>query len=261
MSINLARRFGGIAKLYGEECLAQFAQSHVCVVGVGGVGSWTVEALVRSGIGAITIIDLDNVSESNCNRQLSALDPHFGRAKVAVITERMHAINPHCRINAIEEFINADNLSELLNERFDYLMDAIDHTATKAVLATWCIQQKLPFIVCGGAGGKIQPQCVKVSDLSAVQGDRLLANLRYTLRKYYGFSQPIKQPFNVLCVYSDEPERHPLQRTSNKALSGLSCSGYGSSMAVTATFGLIAAATVINTLAGYTSHIIARQHA
>lgn len=261
MSVNLARRFGGIARLYGEERLNQFAQSHVCVIGVGGVGSWTVETLVRSGVGAITMVDLDNVSESNCNRQLSALDPHFGKAKVAVITERMHAINPHCRIRAVEEFIHADNLAALLNEPFDYLVDAIDHTATKAAIAAWCIEQNYPFIVCGGAGGKIQPQYVKVDDLSAVQGDRLLANLRHTLRKHYGFSQPIKQPFSILCVYSDEPVRHPLHRTSNMALSGLSCSGYGSSMAVTATFGLIAAATVINILAGCTSHIIARQRA
>lgn len=247
---NLERRFGGIARLYGEQDLTKFTQSHICVIGVGGVGSWAVEALARSGIGFITMIDLDHVSESNCNRQLSALDPHFGQAKVAVIEKRILAINPNCQVNAIEEFIDQNNLAQLLGNRFDYLIDAIDHTATKAVLATWCLKQKQPFIVCGGAGGRINPCRIKIDDLAFVKSDPLLAKLRHTLRRHQDFNQLTGKKFNISCVYSDELVRHPTQNChTNTPITGLSCAGYGASMAVTASFGLIAAAVATNALA------------
>lgn len=249
MSTKFMRRFGGITRLYGELNFRKFTKSHVCVIGVGGVGSWAAEALARSGIGFITLIDLDHVSESNCNRQLSALDPHFGEAKVTVIKKRILAINPSCQVTAIEEFIDKDNLIQLLGNQFDYLIDAIDHTATKTILAAWCIKQKQPFIVCGGAGGRIDPCRIKIDDLALVKGDPLLANLRYALRRHQGFNQLIGKKFNIPCVYSDEPVRRPQNCQTDTSITGLSCAGYGASMAVTASFGLIAVAIITNTLA------------
>ena len=176
------RRFGGIARLYGANALNRFAAAHVCVVGVGGVGSWAVEALARSGIGALTLIDLDNVAESNVNRQLHALTCDFGKAKVTALHERILQINPACRVTEIEDFVTEDNLPVLFRRPFDFVIDAIDQMRVKAAMAAYFVRQGQPFILSGGAGGQKNPALIQTADLSRVTHDPLLANLRYTLR-------------------------------------------------------------------------------
>ena len=187
------RRFGGIARLYGEDALNRFAAAHVCVVGVGGVGSWAVEALARSGIGALTLIDLDNVAESNVNRQLHALTCDFGKAKVTALHERILQINPACRVTEIEDFVTEDNLPVLFRRPFDFVIDAIDQMRVKAAMAAYFVRHGQPFILSGGAGGQKNPALIQTADLSRVTYDPLLANLRYTLRKRYGFPRDAKE--------------------------------------------------------------------
>ncbi|MDN0075054.1 tRNA threonylcarbamoyladenosine dehydratase [Crenobacter sp. SG2303] len=249
---DLARRFGGIARLYGDEALERFQASHVCVIGVGGVGSWTVEALARSGIGALTLIDLDNVAESNVNRQLPALDPHFGRAKVEVLAERVQGINPTCRLTLIEDFVTEDNLDELLGRGYDFIVDAIDSLRVKTAMAAWCVKRRQRFIVSGGAGGQMDPSRIRIADLGAVTEDPLLSKLRYNLRRHHGFTREAGKKLHVPCVYSTEPLVWPQSGAAcdvDAAPQGLNCGGFGASMAVTASFGLFAAAEALKALA------------
>lgn len=187
-----SRRFGGIARLYGDEALARFSRAHVCVVGVGGVGSGG-GSLARSGIGRLTLIDLDNVAESNVNRQLHALTDDFGKAKVTALRERIAQINPQCEVTEIEDFVTEDNLHELFRRPFDFVIDAIDQIRVKAAMAAYFVQHKQPFIISGGAGGQKNPALIQTADLSCVTHDPLLSNLRYTLRKRYGFSRDTKE--------------------------------------------------------------------
>lgn len=246
------RRFGGIARLYGAAALQRFAAAHICVVGVGGVGSWAVEALARSGIGHLTLIDLDNIAESNTNRQLHALSRDFGKAKVSALHERILEINPACRVTEIEDFVTEDNLAECFAERFDFVIDAIDQVRIKAAMAAHFVRHGQPFVLSGGAGGQKNPALIQSADLSRVTHDPLLANLRYTLRKRYGFSRDTKQKMNVPCVFSTEnitPPQTAEACDSNAALQGLSCAGYGASMLVTAAFGLHCATAAIDHLA------------
>ena len=175
------RRFGGIARLYGADALNRFAAAHVCVVGVGGVGSWAVEALARSGIGALTLIDLDNVAESNVNRQLHALTCDFGKAKVTALHERILQINPACRVTEIEDFVTEDNLPVLFRRPFDFVIDAIDQMRVKAAMAAYFVRHGQPFILSGGAGGQKNPALIQTADLSRVTHDPLL-HLAETLR-------------------------------------------------------------------------------
>ena len=246
-SIN--RRFGGIARLYGEAALARFAPAHVCVVGVGGVGSWAVEALARSGIGRLTLIDLDNVAESNVNRKLPAITSEFGKAKVTALHERILQINPACQVTEIEDFVTEENLAELFSQPFDFVIDAIDQVRVKAAMAAYFVANKQPFILSGGAGGQKNPALIQTADLSRVTHDPLLANLRYTLRKRYGFSRDTKQKMNVPCVFSTEnitPPQLAEACETDAAPQGLSCAGYGASMLVTASFGLYCAQAAID---------------
>ncbi|WP_312265831.1 tRNA threonylcarbamoyladenosine dehydratase [Neisseria sp.] len=246
------RRFGGIARLYGAAALQRFSQAHVCVVGVGGVGSWAVEALSRTGIGRLTLIDLDNVAESNVNRQLPALTSEFGKAKVTSLHERILQINPACRVNEIEDFVTEDNLAELFGQPYDFVIDAIDQIRVKAAMAAYFVSRRQPFILSGGAGGQKNPALIQTADLSRVTHDPLLANLRYTLRKRYGFSRDTRQKMNVPCVFSTEnitlPQTGEACET-DAAPQGLSCAGYGASMLVTASFGLYCAQAAIDYLA------------
>ena len=246
-SIN--RRFGGIARLYGEAALARFAAAHVCVVGVGGVGSWAVEALARSGIGRLTLIDLDNVAESNVNRQLPAITSEFGKAKVTSLHERILQINPACQVTEIEDFVTEENLAELFSQPFDFVIDAIDQVRVKAAMAAYFVANKQPFILSGGAGGQKNPALIQTADLSRVTHDPLLANLRYTLRKRHGFSRDTKQKMNGPCVFSTEnitPPQLAEACETDAAPQGLSCAGYGASMLVTASFGLYCAQAAID---------------
>lgn len=251
--LTVSRRFGGIARLYGDETLCRFGNAHVCVVGVGGVGSWAVEALARSGIGRLTLIDLDNVAESNTNRQLHALSCDFGKAKVTALRERIAQINPLCEVVEIEDFVTEDNLDELFGQGFDFVIDAIDQIRVKAAMAAYFVQHGQPFVISGGAGGQKNPSLIQTADLSRVTHDPLLSNLRYTLRKRYGFSRDTKAKMRVPCVYSTEnitPPQSGEACSTDAAPQGLSCAGYGASMLVTASFGLFCAQAAIDCIAG-----------
>jgi tRNA A37 threonylcarbamoyladenosine dehydratase len=254
MEADLDRRFGGVARLYGEAALQRFAAAKVCVVGVGGVGSWVVESLARSGIGHLTLIDLDNIAESNTNRQLPALDPLYGMAKVTALAERVRAINPACVVTEVEDFVTEDNLDAMLGQGFDYIVDCIDSLKVKAAMAAWCVRRRQPFVVSGGAGGQMDPTRIAIADLGAVKEDPLLSKLRYTLRRQHGFSREPGRKLGVRCVYSTEPLVYPQVQACDsgeaRGPQGLSCAGFGASVVVTASFGLFAASCVLNDLAG-----------
>lgn len=248
------RRFGGIARLYGRQALERFGRAHVAVIGVGGVGSWAVEALARSAVGQITMYDLDHVAESNVNRQLPALEGNFGKAKVSALAQRILAINPGCRVNAIEQFIEVESLTTLSGAGFDYVIDCIDSYRTKAALIAFCRSNRIAVITVGGAGGQSDPTKIKIADLSRSEQDPLLSKCRKLLRREYNFPSNPKRRFDVPCVYSTEQQCYPdqegsvcMQRPSSLD-SSLNCGGYGSVMTVTASFGLIAVSHVLKRL-------------
>lgn len=247
-SFNHQRRFSGIARLYGQSVLQKFQAANIAIVGLGGVGSWAVEALARTGIGHLTLIDLDNVAESNVNRQLHATSDNIGKPKTQAMQERIALIQPQCQVIEIEDFIDENNLSEIFSKPYDFVIDAIDQVKIKAAMANYFIQKKQAFITSGGAGGQRLPEKIRYADLSNVRNDKLLANMRYTLRKKYHFSRTSKM--GVPCVYSEEtliPPQIPCDTTPQ----GLSCAGYGAVMTVTATFGLYLANAAIE----YVAHL------
>lgn len=239
-----SRRFGGIERLYGAGSLARLAAAHVCVVGIGGVGSWAVEALARSGVGRLTLIDLDHVAESNINRQAHALEDTLGQAKVLAMKERVARINPSCRVDCVEEFIAPENVATLL-PACDGLLDCIDQVKAKAALVAHCRKAKIPVVTTGGAGGRTDPTKIRIDDLARTTQDALASKLRAKLRKEHGFPRDAKKKFGVPCVFSDEQIRRPQGGACDldeAGLHGLNCAGYGSSVAVTAGFGCAAAA-------------------
>lgn len=247
-----SRRFGGISRLYGEFALARLSAAHVCVVGIGGVGSWAAEALARSGVGRLTLIDLDHVAESNLNRQIHALEQTLGQAKVLAMKERIAGINPDCALTTIEEFVTPENAAALLPP-CDCVVDAIDQVRPKAALIAHCRSAAIPVVTTGAAGGKSDPAQLRVDDLSRTSQDPLAAKLRSTLRRDYGFPRDPKKKFGVECVYSLEPVRRPEAAACDvdePGLQGLSCAGYGSSVCVTASFGLAAASRALALIAG-----------
>lgn len=249
------RRFGGIARLYGNAGLERLRRAHVCVIGVGGVGSWTVEALARSAVGRLTLIDLDHVAESNTNRQLPALDGNYGKAKVQVLAERVQAINPGCAVNSIEDFVTLDNIETLIHAEMDWVTDCIDSFRVKAALLAHCRRQDIDCITVGGAGGQTDPTKIQVTDLARTEHDPLLAKIRKQLRREHGFSRNPKQQFGIPAVFSSEAIRPPAPTGScasdaPRPASGLNCAGYGAAMHVTACFGLAAAGHVLGQLAG-----------
>jgi len=248
------RRFGGIARLYGERALRSFQHSRVCVVGIGGVGSWAAEALARSGIGAMVLIDMDHVSESNVNRQIHALEPDFGMAKVAAMHRRIADINPQCRVDCIEDFATTDNVSSLIETGdLDYVIDCADQPMAKAAIIDHCIRYRCPIITVGGTGGQRDPTRIRVDDLSRAVHDPLLARTRRHLRRQYGF--PRSGRMNVPCVYSLEQARYPqgdgtVAATRAAPLSAaLHCGGLGSATHLTASFGFAAVGRVLDRLA------------
>lgn len=252
MEADFDRRFGGIGRLYGQEALDRFRAAHVCVIGIGGVGSWTVEALARSAIGRLTLIDLDMIAESNVNRQIHALGNEFGKAKVHAMAERVAAINPECRVEEIEEFVTPKNLDAMLGRDYDVIVDAIDQVRTKVAIADWCRRRVVPLIMAGGAGGQIDPTQIKLDDLSRTTQDPLLSKVRAQLRKLHAFPREPKKKFGVTAVYSTEPLRYPAQEAGADqscaipaAPAGLNCAGFGSATSVTATFGLFAASAAL----------------
>lgn len=255
-----ARRFAGVDRLYGAGAAARASAAHMVVVGIGGVGSWAAEALARSGVGQITLIDLDHIAISNINRQVHALEDTLGAAKVVAMAARIREINPACQVNCVEEFVDEANVAALI-PRCDAVIDAIDHVRAKAALIAYCRQQKIAIVTTGGAGGRLDPTQVQVGDLSRTTQDALASKVRARLRKEYGFTRDPKKKFGVACVFSPEQIRRPLSgcavaevtgaMAKNFAVdgldgsAGLSCAGYGSSVAVTAGFGFAAAAKVL----------------
>ncbi|HSI23439.1 MAG TPA: tRNA cyclic N6-threonylcarbamoyladenosine(37) synthase TcdA [Methylophilaceae bacterium] len=242
MEMDFERRFGGVRRLYGEESFQRFRQAHVCIVGVGGVGSWAAESLARSAIGRITLIDLDNIAESNTNRQVHALGDEYGKAKVAAMAERIHAINPDCEVIEIEDFVTLDNLEDMLGRDYDFVIDAIDNARVKAAMINWCKRRKIKMIASGGAGGRVDPARIQLDDLARSVQDPLLSRVRVLLRREYGFPKDAKMKFGVECVFSSEPLRMPENGEScdvdDKPVSGINCAGFGAAMTVTASFGL-----------------------
>lgn len=235
------RRFGGLQRLYGEAAYRRLRGLTVAVVGVGGVGSWAAEALARSGVAGLVLVDLDHVAESNVNRQVQAVGATLGQAKVVALRERIADIHPGCRVDAVEAFVEADNWPMLLPRPVDALIDACDQVRAKAVLATWARNQRVPAVAVGAAGGKRLPQRVEVADLAEATHDPLLASLRNRLRRDQG--APRQGRIGLACVFSREPVQRP---GADCAVDGsLNCHGYGSSVTVTATFGLTAAAVVL----------------
>ncbi len=249
--MDFVRRFGGVARLYGDAGLQAFGVAHVIVIGIGGVGSWAAEALARNAVGRITLIDLDHIAESNVNRQLHALDGELGKAKVAAMAARIRAINPLCVVDQVEDFVTPENVETLLDRGADVVLDAIDDARAKIALAAWCRAHKQPLVMTGGAGGRLDPTRISVADLANTSGDRLLAKVRNQLRRDHGFPKSEKGRFGIPCVYSDEPVHRPKSRhcdVEDTAITGLNCAGYGSSVCVTAPFGMAAAALVLNHL-------------
>ena len=254
-SPDYQRRFGGIERLYGAGALLRAASAHVVVVGIGGVGSWAAEALARSGVGRLTLIDLDHVAESNVNRQIHAVESSFGAAKTVAMKERIALINPACAVGAVEEFVDEANVAALMPP-CDAVIDAIDQVRAKAALIAWCRRAGVRVVTTGGAGGRTDPTQIAVLDLSRTTQDALASKVRARLRKEYGFTRDPKKKFGVECVFSPEQIRRPAatdpcllpDERGSLAIdpaAGLNCAGYGSSVAVTASFGFAAAARVL----------------
>jgi len=251
-SDSYKQRFGGIARLYGTHSIEIFQQAHVAVIGIGGVGSWAVEALARSGIGRITMIDHDDISITNSNRQIHTLDSTFEQSKVETMAKRIAEINPDCEINAIDDLLTHNNCPKYFSESYDYVIDAIDSVKHKCALIYYCKRNKIPIITTGGAGGLIDPTQIEIVDLSKTYNDPLAAKVRSQLRHQYNFSRNPKSRFGVECVYSTEQQMYPqgdgTVGPSKPGVKGatLDCnSGYGSSSCVTASFGFAAAARVM----------------
>lgn len=248
--MDYARRFGGVRRLYGDAALDTLSKAHVCVIGIGGVGSWAAEAMARSAVGHITLIDLDNIAESNVNRQLHAVEGDFGKAKVTAMAERIHSINPDCNITQIEDFVTPNNAATFLSAGYDVVLDAIDDAKAKVAIAAYCRAHKLRLVMTGAAGGRLDATRIQSADLAKVTGDRLLAKVRNQLRRDHGFPKGEKSKFGIPCIYSDEPVRKPNTDLcdTDQTLTGLNCAGYGSSVCVTAPFGMAAAGLALNLL-------------
>lgn len=249
-------RFGGIARLYGNCGLEKLRAAHVCVVGIGGVGAWAAEALARSGVGAITLVDLDEVCVTNINRQLHALSATVGRAKVEVMAERIRAINPVCRVTVEQRFFNEQTATELLTPKFNFVIDAIDDVTNKVLLLVRCRENHFPVVACGGAGGRRELTSVRLGDLSQASHDKLLAEVRRKLRQEYGFPAG-QSAMNVPCVYSVERTVFPQldgsvceMRSAAEDGARLNCNGgLGSATFVTGAFGFAAAGFVVRKIA------------
>jgi tRNA A37 threonylcarbamoyladenosine dehydratase len=254
------RRFGGIDRLYGAGALHKLMRAHVCVVGVGGVGSWAAEALARSGVGRLTIIDADEVCVSNTNRQSHALVGAYGRPKVEVLAERLRAINPELDVAPIARFVTPTTLPELMQRGYDYVFDACDAFRVKLEMCAYCRRNKIPILVCGAAGGRTDPTRIIVRDLSRTEHDKLLGMIRKKLRDEYDWTRNPDRYFGVQAVFSLENVRYPqpdgsvcATRPSVDAAGALKLDcgqGLGAAMHVTAAFAMAGVAKIIERLLG-----------
>lgn len=261
--IDAERRFGGLARLYGPEAPARLRAAHIAVVGLGGVGSWTAEALARSGVGALTLIDLDHIAESNVNRQIHALTETLGAAKVDAMAARIASINPNCAVTCVDDFVTPGNVAQVLAGPYDAIVDCTDQAAAKIAMILHARKQGHALLVCGGAGGKTDPLSLRAGDLSTALNDALLAKLRNKLRREHGYPKASDQAgkprkrvpkMNVTALWFDQPAILPDAWTRARegdddmgamvepmAPQGLSCAGYGSAVTITAAMGLAAA--------------------
>lgn len=247
MTEQYENRFGGIKRLYGSKALQQFKNSHICVVGIGGVGSWVVESLARSGIGQITLIDMDDLCVTNMNRQVHALTDSVGKQKIEVMAERCRQINPDIIVNCIDDFIDKQNCFDYLSNDMDYIFDAIDSIHAKVALVAHCKRNKYPLLTCGGAGGQLDPTQIKVTDLAKTIQDPLAAKVRSELRRHFNFSKNVKRRFHIDCVFSTEQLSYPdmngevcKEKAESDGSLKMDCaSGFGASTMVTASFAFI----------------------
>ena len=256
LSDSYLQRFGGIARLYGETALTVLHRAHVVVIGVGGVGSWTAEALTRSGIGKLTLIDLDDICITNTNRQSHALADTVGEIKVTVMAERLRGINPEIDVRTHEDFIASDNFAELLdpqNDSIDVVVDAIDNARVKAALIAYCKARKIRLVTVGSAGGKRNPTEITCADLGRTVSDPMLAKVRQHLYRFHNFQKSSKRQFGIDAIYSTEPMVYPQpdgqvcqQKSGMQDGVKLDCSGgFGAATMVTGTFGFVAAAKAV----------------
>lgn len=266
-----SRRFGGVERLYGGPALARLRAAHVAVAGIGGVGSWAVEALVRSGVGRLSLIDLDHVAESNLNRQIHALGSTIGASKVEVMAQRIADISPDCQVRLVDDFLTVENIDDCLGADVDFVVDAIDQPRVKAALIAWCRDHGKALVVCGAAGGRSDPLALRREDLAMTRGDALLASVRSRLRRQHGFTRTAGQSFGVTVICSVQlplaqpaavaaavtgpaaavaAAADPAPDAADDAMPGsaLACAGYGSIVTVTATMGLAAAQVAIDSL-------------
>ncbi|WP_448212211.1 tRNA cyclic N6-threonylcarbamoyladenosine(37) synthase TcdA [Colwellia sp. MEBiC06753] len=249
-------RFGGISRLYGTKGAEIIQQAHIAVIGIGGVGSWVAEALARTGIGQITLVDLDDICTTNVNRQIHALTSTVGESKVEVMAGRIKQINPECMVNQVEDFVTMDNLATLITDQFDYIIDAIDSVQVKSALIAHCKRQKIPVITVGGAGGQTDPTQITIADLSQTYQDPLLAKVRNQLRREYNFSRNTKRKFSIDAVFSTQQLVYPDNegnvchaKQSNEGAMRLDCSGgFGAATHVTASFAFFAVGRAIDKL-------------
>lgn len=258
MSADYANRFGGIARLYGRAALELMRRSHVCIIGVGGVGSWIVEALARTGLGALTLVDADDVCTTNINRQLPALDGTVGRPKVAVLAERVRLISPECQVQALPEFYTKASAPELLETNYDFVIDAVDRMSTKAHIIHSCRDRGLRVLTCGAAGGRRNPSLVRAEDLGLAGQDELLRQTRKKLRREFGWEHGIQAtalPMGVRCVFSPEKPVFPwtdgtcsAEPEPGSSLRMDCASGFGAASFITGVFGFVAAAEVVRVL-------------
>lgn len=257
MSDDYLDRFGGIGRLYGVDGLQRLRDAHVCIIGIGGVGSWAAEAIARSGVGAITLIDMDDLCITNINRQLPAMDGNTGKLKIEAMAERIKAINPQCEVTCQMEFVTEKNMRDLIHSGFSYVIDCIDSAKSKAALIAHCHINKIRIVVTGAAGGQIDPTQIQIVDVNKCIQDPLIAKVRSMLRRDYNFSRNTKRTYSIPCVFSTEQMVYPqpdgsVCRTKAEGDSStrLDCSsGFGSVTMVTGTFGFIAASRVVKRIA------------
>lgn len=250
------QRFGGTARLYGAQQLELFRAAHVCVIGIGGVGSWAAEALARSGIGEITLIDMDDVCVTNINRQIHAMQGTVGQSKIEVMEARIKLINPECKVNLIDDFIGPENQADYLSQDYDYVLDAIDSVKAKASLLAYCKRNKIKVITTGGAGGQIDPTQIQVADLTRTIQDPLAKKLKDHLRRFHNFSKNPQRKFGIECVYSTEQLKYPQPdgsvcgvKSTAEGPKRMDCaSGFGAATMVTATFGFVAVSRILDKL-------------
>jgi tRNA threonylcarbamoyladenosine dehydratase len=243
------RRFTGVSRLYGELAFARIRAAHVVIAGVGGVGSWAAESLARSGVGRLTLIDLDVVAESNLNRQAHATVANLGRNKIDAMRERILSFAPDCAVHVIDDFVSPDNVAVILPADASYVIDAVDKVRAKIALVLHCLKFAIPLVVCGGAGGKTDPTLIRRTDLTQTKNDALLAKLRVNLRQNHGFPRGTKK-FHIAAVFSEEQQQG---ESAADGESGLACAGYGSAMHMTAALGLAAAGAALDAIVVQTS--------